>query len=113
MPRRLLSKEERALRDGLKLDKWVKNTIRRRAYFETIDLILETLGKETFGGGEPRDAAVVAMLAVAIGEDESVTDHVLRRNAAAPDWEEISRTCAGGLYEQYLRAREDGKWPEQ
>lgn len=105
--RRVLTPAQRALRNSLKLEKWVKKDVRRDEYFPIIDDIIAAL-KAITGEAEPRDAAVIAMLAIAVGEDESVTDHVLKRNVANPNWEAIHHTCAGALFEWYLRLKEDG-----
>jgi hypothetical protein len=108
--RQVLTQAQRALKHQLKLDRWARKESVRAYYFAMLDIALEKLGELITDDEEPSDDAVVAMVAVAAAEDPSVTDHVLNRNVANPDWAEISKACAGTMYEAYQRAKDEGKW---
>src|SRR5438309_8905828 len=107
MARLILTQEQRAMREQLKLNKWAKNETTRRYFFEMIDLTLEKLCELT-KPDEPGDGPILMMLAGAVSADPSVEDHILRRNVENPDWEQISRCCGAMMYEAYLRACADG-----
>jgi hypothetical protein len=110
MARRVLDGEGRGIKKEFRLDRWFKKDFRVPLYFESVDFIIEQL-RQVAGGEDPPDGSVVEMLAIMVSEDDSFTDYILSRNPANPDWEQLRRACAGSIYESYLRACEEGKWP--
>jgi hypothetical protein len=107
--RRLLTAEERELRDRFRMKRWYTKAFRRRRYFAQIDWLLRQLREV---GLDPPDEAVRSFLALMITHDDSFVSHVLARNDLDADFERLRVICAGAIYETYIKACEDAKWPE-
>lgn len=110
MPRRVLDEDGRLLRNGFYLLAFRDGDAeRRRDYFRECDRILAQFRQ---GDTDPPDSFVVRMLALTVEEDKTFTSHVLGRNDPDPDLKALRLVCAGMFFEAYIRAVEDGAWPE-
>jgi hypothetical protein len=83
---------------------------RRKRYFKECDRILREFRE---GDTDPADAFVVKMLAMTVEEDKSFENFVWGRQLPAPDWKSLRQVCAAMFFESYIRAVEDGTWPER
>jgi hypothetical protein len=82
---------------------------RRKRYFGECDRILREFRQ---GDTEPPDAFVVKMLALTVEEERTFTSFIEKRQIADPDWKKLREVCAAMFFEAYIRAVEDGSWPE-
>jgi hypothetical protein len=110
MARLLLDAEDRAVREEFRILAWVREDFRRRRYYGRVDWVLQEFAED---GVQPPDGTVVNLLAVMVTTDDSFVSHVLRWGVANPDMERCREVCAKVIYETYIRAVEDGQWPEE
>ena len=105
----MLDAEGRRLRDHFRMPRWLNDEAIRRTYFRRIDWALDEFGQD---GIDPPDDAVVALIAIGVTQDDGFESHVLARSETNPDWPKLREVCAKVIYEAYIRAVENGTWPE-
>jgi hypothetical protein len=106
----VLDPDGRRVRDLFKMPKWFSDKETRKTYFGRIDYII---GEFSEGSVQPSDAFIQNMLAQMVEGDGAFESHVLKRNAANPDWKLIRCACAGMILEAHIKAVEEGTWPEK
>jgi hypothetical protein len=109
MARRLLDAQGRRVRDAFKVTRWARHEVIRRVYFRRIDWAIQEFGED---GLNPPDDAVLALVGIGITNDDSFEDHCLKKGEANPEWPLLRQVGARVVYEDYIKAIEDGTWPE-
>ena len=110
MPRRVLDADDRLVRDGVKMLAYRDgDEARRKRYFQQCDKILDEFRE---GDADLPDTFVAKMLALTVEADRTFESFIIARNIQNPDWKTLREVCAKMFFEAYIRATEEGSWPE-
>jgi hypothetical protein len=91
------------------MTRWIREEARRRTYFARIQWAIEEFGQD---GIDPPDECIEAVIAIGITNDDSFESLIFEKSEANPDLRKLREVCAKAFHQDYIRAVEDGSWPE-